>query len=75
MKQALLFSKAPELVMLWDAAERAMIHALPKPTVASPPPRRTMHLTPQQIKSLEEYRKFKTYKKSKEYTDLQYLFC
>ena len=37
MKQALLFSKTPEFDMLWDAAERAMIHALPKPTVDSPP--------------------------------------
>ena len=77
LKQGLLFRSTPEYAMMKDAAEKAMhamhaMHAPTRPTVV-PPPRRTMHLTGDQIKALEEYRKFNTYLSSKEYTDLHYL--
>ena len=50
MKQGMLCSKTPEFDMMWDAAEKAMVHAPTRPTVV-PPPRRTLHLTPDQIKA------------------------
>ena len=75
MRQALLFRNTPEYEMMKEAAEKNMhaIHATRKPTVAPPPPCRTMHLSGDEIKVLEEYRKYNTYLASKRYTDLKYL--
>ena len=51
IKQGLLFSKTPEFQMLWDLAA---------------PPSRTMNITPEEIKTLDEYCGFKAYLESKE---------
>jgi len=74
MRQALLFRKTPEFLIMKDAAEKQMLEKhVPRKPMVEPPPRRTMNLNLDQIKALEEYRKYNTYLSSKVYSDLKYL--
>ena len=51
IKQAMLFSKTPEFQMLWDVAA---------------PPAGTINITPEEMKALSEYCRFKSFLETEE---------
>ena len=74
-KQSLLFTNTTEFNLLWASDNRRDAEPIPVPRpMVAPPPLGTKHLSQEQILALENYRKWRTYRKSKEYNPNLYLY-